>query len=59
MNVLITGTSGLIGRALAESLSAAHTVTCLSRSHRRDCTVITDLTRHLSQLDKKIQKLAT
>jgi UDP-glucose 4-epimerase len=32
MNVLITGTSGLIGRALAASLSAEHTVTCLSRN---------------------------
>jgi UDP-glucose 4-epimerase len=31
MNVLITGTSGFIGRALAEALSGSHNVVCLSR----------------------------
>lgn len=32
MNILITGTSGLVGRALAQSMAPEHTVTCLSRN---------------------------
>ena len=37
MRVLITGTSGFIGRALAADMAADHEVVCLSRQPTEVC----------------------